>query len=136
MSNESSRMPFKIVVLILVFCVNIVHAELLLKVENPKLIAQKVIVPLAMTNNFDIKIESARASVFLIAENGKVMSRSTTWVIGGSKEKPGLAAKMGTTYNFVLPTDKPFKTARISFNRIVLEGGKLAELPKDIEVVK
>jgi hypothetical protein len=86
-------------------------------------------VPLALKNNFAEKIESARAAVFLLDPQGKMVGRSTKWVIGGSEDRPGLAAGATNAFHFVITSNKPFTTtnltAKVSFNRVVLEGGKL-----------
>src|SRR5882724_4977164 len=74
-----------------VFCGSMVNAQLAVTVSPPRIIGQKAIVPLALKNGFTEKIESARAAVFLFDEQGKMAGQATRWVIGGSKEIPGLA---------------------------------------------
>lgn len=114
------------------------QAQLSVTVSPVKVTGQKAIVPLAMKNNFTEKIESARAVVFLSDEQGKVVSHSTKWVIGGSQDKPGLAAGATNAFHFVITSDKPFTTtnltAKLSFSRVVLEGGKLADAVKDVQI--
>ena len=60
------------------------------------------------------------------------------WVIGGSEGKPGLAAGATNVFHFVITSDKPITTtnltAKISVNRIVLEGNKLADAVKDVQI--
>jgi hypothetical protein len=57
-------------------------------------------------------------------------------VISGSKDKPALAAWATNTFHFVIATDKPFTTtnptAKVTFNRVVLEGGKLADAARQV----
>jgi len=80
-----------------------------------------------------------RAVCFLLDEQGKVVGQMTRWVIGGTKDKPGLASNAKTTFNFVVPLAKLITTnltAKVSFNRVILEGGKLVEPNKGFEIEK
>jgi hypothetical protein len=115
------------------------QAQLSVTVSPVKVTGQKAIVPLALKNAFSEKVESARAVVFLLDEQGKMAGQATRWVIGGSQDKPGLAAAATNAFHFVITTDKPFTAtnlmAKVSFNRVVLEGGKLADIAKDVQIV-
>jgi len=117
-------------------CPLLASAELAVTVSPVKVTGQKAILPLAMKNNFAEKIESARAAVFLLDEQGKMIGQATKWVIGGSRDKPGLAAGATNAFHFVIATEKPFTTtnltAKVQFNRVVLEGGKLADASKAV----
>jgi hypothetical protein len=122
--------------LIALTCAN---AQLAVTVSPVKVTGQKAIVPLAMQNGFSKTIESARAVCFLMDEQGKAIGPPTTrWVIGGSNTN-GLAAGATNVFHFVVTSDKPFTTtnltAKVSFSRVVLEGGKLADVAKDVHVV-
>lgn len=119
----------------------IAQAQLAVIVSSPKVVGQKAVVPLAMGNKFTEKIESARAVVFLLDEQGKAVGQPTTrWIIGGSADKPGLAAGATNAFHFVIASDKPFTTtnltAKVTFSRVVLEGGKLADVTKDVSVME
>jgi hypothetical protein len=52
--------------------------------------------------------------------------------------KPGWAAGATNAFHFVITTDKPFTTtnltAKFSFSRVVLVGGKLADPVKDVQI--
>jgi hypothetical protein len=115
-------------------------AQLMVSVALPKVAGQKAVVPLALRNSLAEKIESARAVVFLLDEQGKMVGQGTRWVIGGSSDKPGLAAGTTNAFYFVIATDKPFTTtnltAKVTFSRVVLEGGKLADAAKDVSVTQ
>jgi hypothetical protein len=78
------------------------------------------------------------AAVFLFDEQGKMVGQATRWVIGGAKDKPGLAAGATNAFHFVIAAEKPFTTtnltAKVNFNRVVLAGGKLADANKDVTV--
>jgi hypothetical protein len=114
------------------------RAQLAVTVLPPKVVGQKAVVPLALKNNFSEKIESARAVVFLLDKRGKMLGQGTRWVIGGSQDKPGLAAGATNAFHFVITGDKPFTgtnlTAKVTFSRVVLESGKLADVTKDVKV--
>ena len=110
------------------------HAALTLKVEEPKTYGQKNIVKMDMRNTFTNSIESARAVVFLLDDNGKVVGQETRWIVGGTKDRPPLAPDSKTTFNFVVQANKPFTKTKVTVTRLVLEGGKLADVNKDVEI--
>jgi hypothetical protein len=91
-----------------------------------------------MKNNFAEKVESAKAVVFLLDEQGKMVGQSTKWVIGGTKERPPLEPTKEATYNFVIAASQSFTTtnltAKVTFSRVVLEGGKPADVNKAVSV--
>jgi len=124
--------------LILLFASLTAHAQLAVTVSPVKVTGQKAIVPLVLKNNLTENIESARAALFLLDDQGKMVGQSTKWVIGGTKDKPGLAAGATNAFHFVIASDKPFTTtnltAKVQFNRLVLKGGKLADVTKDVSV--
>src|SRR6266516_6597244 len=122
----------------MVSCTIAVQAQLAVTVSPVKVTVQKAIVPLTLKNDFTEKIESARAAVFLLDEQGKMVGQSTKWVIGGSRDKPGLASGATNAFHFVIASDKPFTStnlaAKVQFNRVVLEGGKMADVTKEVGV--
>jgi hypothetical protein len=111
------------------------NAKLVVQVEQPKRTGGRAVVKLRMKNIFAEKIESARATVFLLNAEGTMVGQSTQWVIGGTKDKPALAPDVSTNFNFVIATEKPFAKAKVIFNRVVLEGGKVVE-SKDVEITE
>lgn len=127
---------FSLVALLL--CPLLASAQLAVTVSPLKITGSKAVVPLVMKNNFTEKVESARAVVFLLDEQGKMVGQSTKWVIGGTKERPPLEPAKETAYNFVIAANKPFTstnlTAKVTFSRVVLEGGKPADVSKAVSV--
>ena len=115
----------------LLLCPLLATAQLAVTVSPPKVTGQKTVVTLAMKNNLGEKVESARAIVFLLDEQGTMVGQSTKWVIGGTKARPALEPKKETTFNFVITSPRPListnLTAKVSFSRMVLEDGKLAD---------
>lgn len=123
----------------LLFGTSLAQAQLAVTVFPPRVIGQKAVVPFALRNGFPEQIESARAVVFLLDEQGKAISQPTTrWIVGGSGDKPGLAAGATNAFHFVIVSDKPFTTTnlttKVSFSRLLLEGGKLADVNKDVQI--
>jgi hypothetical protein len=115
------------------------QAQLAVTVSAPKVTGQKIVVPLAMTNNLAEPVASARAVCFLLDEQGKMVGQSAKWVIGGGKDHPALPVKSGTTYNFVITSPQPLTatklTAKLSFIRILLPGDKPADANKDVTIL-
>ena len=114
------------------------HAQLFVSVAPAKTSAQKIVVPLTMNNALPQTIQSARAAVFIIGGDGKVIDQRTQWVIGGDKDKAGLAAGSTNTFHFVIKTDRPMSTtnltARLSFSRVILQNGKLVDVRKHVHI--
>ena len=122
------------VIPIILFGAASAEAALALKVAEPKTYGQKTIVKMEMRNTFTNTVESARAVVFLLDDNGKVVGQETRWIIGGTKERPALAPDAKMTFNFVVQANKPFTKTKVTVTRLVLEGGKLADVNKDVEI--
>jgi len=112
----------------------LVHAGLILKIAEPKTYGQKTIVKMELLNTFTNNIDSVRAAVFLLDENGKIVGQETRWIVGGTKERPGLSPDGKTTFHFVLQSSKPFAKTKVMINRIVMEGGRLADIHKDVQM--
>ena len=119
-------------------CTLAAQAQLAVTVTPPKVVGQKAIVQLAMTNNLADKVESARAICFLLDTEGKMVSESSRWVIGGTKERPSLKPNNGTIFNFVVSSPRQFATtnltAKVTFSRLILKDGKLGDPNKDITI--
>lgn len=126
-------------ILVLLLGVTMTQAQLVVTVSPVKVTGQKAVVPLTIKNTFGERVESARAAVFLLDEQGKMLGNATRWVIGGSNTN-SLVAGATNTFHFVITSEKPFATtnltAKVNFSRIVLEGGKLADPNKDVEIEK
>lgn len=118
----------------LLLIVNIAPAALVVQVSPPRTTGTKAIVKLDLQNTYSEKIQSVRAVMFLMDDQGKVVGQLTSWVIGGEKDKPALESNAKTTYNFVVATDKPFAKTKLIVTRILLEGDKPASL-KDVQII-
>ncbi len=115
-------------------------AQLAVTMSPVKIVGQKAVVPLAIQNNFNEAVKSARAVAFLLDEHGRMLAQSTKWVIGGSTDKAGLKAGGTNSFNFVINVTRPFAgtntTAHVTFNRIILESGKLADPAKQVTILQ
>jgi hypothetical protein len=117
-------------------------AQLAVSVSPVKVTGSKALVKLELKNTFAEKIESARAVCFLLDEQGKVVGQATQWVIGGALQaatgqRPPLGAGATNTFHFVIPTERATLTnlaARVSFTRVVLEGGKMVDVKQGVTV--
>lgn len=116
-------------------------SQLVVMASRPLVTGEKTVVKLAMKNGLSEKIESARATIFLLDDQGKVVGQPTTrWVVGGSENKPGLASGAANSFLFVITDDKAVATtnltAKVAFNRIVLDGGKVGDTERDVLIQK
>ena len=118
----------------ILLCCAVARADLTVKVDEPKQVGQKAVIKLTIKNTFKESVESARAQVFLLDDEGRITGQAARWVIGGTKDKPPLSPDKETTFNFVVDTTKPFTTAKVSFSRVVLQGGKLADADKEVQI--
>jgi hypothetical protein len=98
----------------------------------------KCLIRLTLKNAFSEKVESARATVFLTDDQNKVVGQATRWVIGGTKDRPALEPDKEIVFNFVVTTKESASTngltPKITFNRVILEGGKLADPVKSVQI--
>jgi hypothetical protein len=135
---ESEMNSFSKISVCFLLCLSSASAQLVVTVSPLKIAGSKAVLPLAIKNGFSEKVESARAVVFVTDEQGKVVGHATRWVVGGTKDRPALEAGKETTFNFVVAGERPFTTtnltAKVSFNRVVLERGKLADPAKDVQI--
>jgi hypothetical protein len=124
--------------LFILLCATSVAAQIAVTVSQVKTTGNKAIVPLTMKNGFAEKIESARAVCFLLDDQGKMVGQASRWIIGGTRDKAGLAAGATNAFNFVVAAARPLTstnlTAKVSFSRVVLEGGKLADVNKEVQI--
>jgi hypothetical protein len=58
-----------------------VEAGLIVKAASPQITGNRATVKLTMANTFDESFSSARAAMFLLDENGKMLANRTQWVI-------------------------------------------------------
>lgn len=129
--------PFKLALPFL-FCAVIASAQLIVTVSPVKFTGQKAIVSLAMTNGLAETLESAHAVCFLFDDQGKMLGQSSKWVIGGTKDRLALQPNGGTTFNFVVTVTQPFTktnlTAKVNFNRLILDDGELSDIKKAAQI--
>lgn len=138
MMRSTKMNPVPQILSCLMLSAGIACAQLAVTVSPVKVTGQKAVVGLTMRNGFSEKIESARAVCFLLDDQGRTIGPPTTrWVIGETTTN-GLAPGATNAFHFVITADKPFSTtnlaAKISFSRVVLEGGRLADASKEVHI--
>lgn len=116
----------------------VVGAQLAVTISPVQATGSKAIVPLTMKNGFAERIQSARAVCFLLDDQGKMVGQASRWIIGGTGDKAVLAAGGTNAFNFVVAAARPFTsknlTAKLSLSRVLLEGGKLADVNKEVQI--
>ena len=127
-------MEWMVVVWLWLIVATVASAALMVKVAPPKTTGGRTIIQLDLKNTFTNNIESVRAVVFLLDDQGKMAGQAAYWIIGGAKDKPGLASDQKTTYNFVVTTDKPFTKTKVMVNRLILENSKQGDPIKDVQI--
>lgn len=130
----SSLLKFYLFLFTLILAAGAAQAALTVKVDKPKQVGKKAVIKLTMKNTFTKKIESARAQVFLLDDKGRMVGQAGRWVLGGTKDKPALARDAETTFNFEVSGDKPFTTNKVTFTRLILEGGKVVDVNQNVEI--
>jgi hypothetical protein len=136
--NGLMKMILAICLLVVVLCPLLASAQLAVTVSPPKIAGQKAVIELLMKNGFNEKVESARAAVFLLDDQGKIVGQSTKWVIGGNTNNPGLAAGGTNAYYFVIQSTKPFTTtnliSKVTFSRVLLQSGKFVDVKQNVQI--
>jgi len=101
------------------------QAQLAVTVSPVKIAGQRVIVPLAITNNLPQSVESVRVMCAVMNEQGKLVGQTAQWVVGGAPAGAALPSKAGTTYNFIVTSPQPLVGTNLSpkivVSRVVLE---------------
>jgi hypothetical protein len=124
------------IVMLWLMTATVTPAALVVIVFPPKTTGSKAVVKLELQNTFSRNIQSARAVCFLLDDQGQMVGQSTKWVIG--QNKTSLAAGATNTFNFVITSPQSFTTtnltAKISFSRVVLDGGNLADPKTDVQI--
>lgn len=110
---------------------------LTVKVLPLKVIGQKTLVELAITNSGTNRIEAARAICFVLDQNGQMVGQSAKWVIG--QNKTSLEPNGQAKFNFVITAPHPLMatnlTAKVNFSRLILQGGKQVNPQNNITII-
>lgn len=134
------KMITKIISSLSLLCAITASAQLAVTVSPPKVTSQKAMVELQMKNGLAEKVESARAICFLFDDQGKMVGESAKWVIGGTKHRPGLDPKSEASFDIVITSAEPFATtnltAKVSFSRLILEGGKSVNPNEEVAIAQ
>jgi hypothetical protein len=127
--------------LALFVCVSSANAALNITVFPVKVIGQKVDVPLGIKNDLNESVQSVRAVLFLLDNHGTVVAQGTKWLIGGNEAHPGMPSGGTNTFHFVLNLEQRKSvaatnlTAKVTINRVLFEGGRMADVTKDVKII-
>jgi hypothetical protein len=130
----------KILIIFSVFisCIAAVVAQpVMVKVSPLKMVGQKAVVELTMTNSGTNKIEAARAVCFVLDQNGQMVGQSAKWVIG--QNRTSLEPHGQAKFNFVITAPHPLMATnlavKVNFSRVILQGGKQVNPQNDVTIV-
>lgn len=99
-------------------------ANLEVSVASLESASNKTLVELDTKNTFDQGIKDARAWVFLMDAEGKVVGNQSQWIIGGdSSQKESLEAEDSQTFKVAISTTSKPTTAKVTFSKIILADG-------------
>lgn len=125
-----------ICILVFSFCIA-AWGQLAVMVSPPKATGQKTIVELTMNNELTNDVKSARAICLLLDAHGKIVGQSSKWAIG--QNHTVLETKGEAKFNFVITTPQPLVssnlTAKVVFSRVILDGGKVVDPRKAVEIM-
>ena len=101
-----------------------VFANLEVSVASLEGSSNKTLVELDTKNTFDQGIKDARAWVFLMDADGKVVGNQAQWIIGGdSSQKEPLKSEDSQTFKVAITTTSKPTAAKVTFSKIILADG-------------
>ena len=132
----SVRLLFRIPFIISCLCFSVrIEAQLAVNVFAPRIAGQRAIFPLALSNGFPSTIESARAVMFLLDSEDKVVGQGSRWIIGGDTNRIGLSAAATNIFHFVVPINgKAFVSQRLTVTTLKVSNNKSANPVTDLKV--
>lgn len=111
----------------------------------------KSVVKIKARNNFDQNVKAARAWVFLMDDQGKVVGQNAQWIIGGDSSdgpqesegrktgaplEPEKEAEYSIAVNHSSQGANPPTQTKITFSRIILADGTLVNPHKSVEALE
>ncbi len=76
------------------------------------------------SNGFEQGVKDARAWVFLLDAEGKVLGSRAHWIVGGTAEgREPLASQASDEFLVAVETKVPPVSAKVIFSKIILEDG-------------
>lgn len=97
-----------------------------LYVSDPEVVSNvsgKAVVEFKMENTLDTSIASARAWVFLMGADDKVLGNHAQWVVS-EKQKNKLPSGGSASYTMALESKGEIESVKIVFSRIILGDGR------------
>lgn len=121
---------------------SVMTAQIEVKLLDTLHTGQKALVTLELNNTYDQALQGARAWVFLMDEQGKVVGQKAQWIIhpepaevlpqdGVAQQQPALESQQKQQYAVALDTlrprgedEAPF-AAKVTFSRLILSDGTI-----------
>ncbi len=120
------------VIILILYYSPTLRANLEVALTSTESTANKSLVKFKAKNTFSQGIQGARAWVFLMDNEGKVVGQKAQWVIGGKKEKDSLEIDNESEYSVVVDTkSKPTQT-KITFSKLILADGSSVNPQKHV----
>lgn len=114
-----------------------VHAQEAIFVSKPEVIADdpgRATVEFKMENKLVSPVKGARAWVFLMGNDGKVVGNHAQWVVSKDK-KNTLPAGETQTYKMAMQVQGEVTSAKVVFSRIILEDGSTPDPRKIVKAL-
>jgi len=125
-----------------------VHATLEVGVTT-ETTGSKALVKISIKNNFDQKLKATRAWVILLDDKGKIVGQKAQWLSNPKKKKQtgNKKRKSNKTHvdleagdtleaSVVVNTTRPVADTKLTFSRIILGDGTLADVRKSLVAKK
>ena len=106
------------------FGVASLHATIDVSVSSIETKGSKSIVRMEASNGYEQGVKDARAWVFLLDAEGKVVGNRAHWIVGGSSEgREPLDSQASDEFLVAVDTKAPPASAKVVFSKIILEDG-------------
>jgi hypothetical protein len=126
----------KISIIIFLLLVSQLWANLEVSLVLPETSSpDKAIVTLSAKNTFTQSIRSAKAWVFAMDAEGKVVGHQSSWIITPSGPDilgSGLDADAEAEFNIVLNTERNMVSSKLTFTKIILADGTSVDPKKHV----
>ena len=133
----------KLLLLISLFLPFALFAQMEVGLVDMKAQQSKGLVTISLANHFEQTVQSARIWVMLLDDDGKIVGQKAQWLTGkGDKGKsfkegelklqPSAQDDAPKTFSISVDTQRKATKAKITFSRIVLADGTLANVQRDV----
>ncbi|MEM0966553.1 MAG: hypothetical protein AAGJ81_10435 [Verrucomicrobiota bacterium] len=121
--------------IITLLAITSLQAQEALYVGKPEVVSGapgKTVVEFKMENTLNTLIKGARAWIFLMGEDDKVVGNHAQWVVSQDK-KNDLPSGETQTYKMTMPSQGKVTAAKVVFSRIILGDGSTVDPRKIVK---